>query len=615
MKQTILRTITFCTVMLLILAPGSTRAQEKEIPPADTAAETAVTTETETAAAAAALAEEKNPLLPIKTDNPRDTMETFMESMNKYREGVETRDDKLISYIDRATRCFDLEGVSFLEQQQKGQESAILLKEVIDRVILIDYSKIPEKSEKPGESLLRWRLRGTEITIVRIEKGERAGEFLFSKDTTNRIREFYNKTKHLPYLKGSGGGAVFKESTFEKNVPNWSRSRLFFLFIWQWIGIFFSILIGLVIKFLVRFMVNLLQKFSQKREGRWFRAITDAFSGPVSLIAATAFWFLSLHILGLEGAVLTFLSIVLRITLSAVIIWLVYRLLNVVSDYLIELTKKTESTLDDQLVPLINRAMKIFIVIFGVLVAIQNLGVNVMSVLAGIGIGGFAFALAAKDTVANLFGSLMILFDSPFQVGDWIVVGKAEGTVEEIGFRSTRVRTFYNSIISIPNADLAMKEIDNMGRREYRRVRTVIGVTYDTPAEKLEAFLEGIKNVIKANTVTRKDYFHVVFNQYGPSSLDILLYFFLKVPDWSTELVERQNVFIEILRLAKELEVEFAFPTQSLYVESFPEKEASRTPWDKDVDSIKKVAKDFGPGGKEAHPSGQGIFIPPHTEK
>jgi MscS family membrane protein len=200
-------------------------------------------------------------------------------------------------------------------------------------------------------------------------------------------------------------------------------------------------------------------------------------------------------------------------------------------------------------------------------------------------------------------------------VGDWIVVGKAEGTVEEIGFRSTKIRTFYNSLISVPNADLATKEVDNMGRREYRRVREVLGITYDTPPEKIEAFLEGIKNIIKSNEYTRKDYYHVVFSGYGGSSLNILLYFFLRVPDWSTELVEKQNVFIEILRLAKELNIDFAFPTQTLHIESSPEHSgaAGRTAYD--IEKIKKSAAEFAPGGSSSRPAGLGIYTPSFKEK
>src|SRR5690606_2130508 len=141
----------------------------------------------------------------------------------------------------------------------------------------------------------------------------------------------------------------------------------------------------------------------------------------------------------------------------------------------------------------------IFVVVVGALVGAQNLGIEVFSVLAGLGIGGLAVALAARDSLANFFGSIMIMVDRPFRVGHWIISKGEEGIVEDIGFRSTKIRTFYNSVVSIPNSELAIAPVDNMGLRRFRRVRTTIGVTYDTPPEKIEAFLEGIKNIIKAN--------------------------------------------------------------------------------------------------------------------
>jgi MscS family membrane protein len=166
----------------------------------------------------------------------------------------------------------------------------------------------------------------------------------------------------------------------------------------------------------------------------------------------------------------------------------------------------------------------------------------------------------------------------------------------------------------VPNSLVATAGVDNMGLREYRRVYTTLGITYDTPPETIEAFLEGIKNIIKANPHTRKDYFHAVFNDFGNSALEIMLYFFLSVPDWSNELVERQNVLLEIVRLAEELGVEFAFPTQTLHVETFPEKTPTRTTPEPDPDRLAEAAKRFGRDGSAARPAGSGLFTPPFRE-
>jgi MscS family membrane protein len=151
-----------------------------------------------------------------------------------------------------------------------------------------------------------------------------------------------------------------------------------------------------------------------------------------------------------------------------------------------------------------------------------------------------------------------------------VVIGDVEGTVEDIGFRSTRIRTFYNSLVTIPNGNLVRATVDNYGRRKYRRWKTHVAITYDTPPDRIEAFCEGIRELIRKHPYTRKDYYMVYFNQFAASSLNILLYAFHETPDWATELRERHRLFVDIVRLAKRLGVEFAFPTQTVHLASAP---------------------------------------------
>ena len=553
-------------------------------------------------------------LFPIKLDNPRDTMRSYMDAMKDYKQGMETRNKPLKKRLKDATRCLNLEDTPFVLREEKGEEIAILLKEVIDRIIVIDFEKIPEDTGGIGNPLLRWRLKGTEITISRVESGDHAGEYLFSKETVYRAKEFYNIVKHIPYLPGSGGGAYHKDPWLEKVLPDWARKKWLFFPNWQWIGLFFAILLGLVLKTLVQYIVHLLKIVTKKTNSKLDDRLLYAIDRPIGLIVASLFWFFSIIVLQYEGMALVILTATIQVILSISIIWLIYRLVDIFAVYVESFTSSTESTLDDQLVPLVQKALKIFVIVFGTLVMFQNLGVNVLSVLAGLGLGGLAFALAARDMCANLFGSIMILLDRPFNIGDWVVANNTEGTVEEIGFRSTRIRTFYNSLVTVPNSLLANSNIDNMGKREFRRIKAYIGVTYDTPPSSMESFLEGIKNIIKANPYTRKDYYHVVFNEYGNSCLQIMLYCFLKVPDWAAELVERQNIFLEIFRLADKLGIEFAFPTQSLHVHSFPGKDSIEKKEQTDLEVLKSTAKNFGPEGEFSKPAGLGLFTPPYRD-
>ena len=246
--------------------------------------------------------------------------------------------------------------------------------------------------------------------------------------------------------------------------------------------------------------------------------------------------------------------------------WVLLRLIDVASKYLATRARRTASRFDDVLVPLMTTIVKGIVILMGLLVCAETFNLNVNTLLGGLGIGGMALALASKDAVSNLFGSMTVLMDRPFEIGDWVITEDIEGTVEMVGFRSTRIRTFYNSLITLPNSRLTTAVVDNMGRRRYRRVKTTLGVQYNTTPEQIDAFCEGIRELIRLSPLTRKDSYHVYFNGFGDCSLDIMIYFFLRVPDWSGELQERHRLFAAILRLAQELKVEFAFPTRTLHM-------------------------------------------------
>jgi len=247
-------------------------------------------------------------------------------------------------------------------------------------------------------------------------------------------------------------------------------------------------------------------------------------------------------------------------------VWAGFRVTDLLAEVAASKAAGTQNKFDDLLIPLIRKTIKIFIFVFGLIYIAGALNVPLAPLLTGLGIGGAGFAFAAKDTLEHFFGSVTVIADRPFEVGDWVKINDVEGIVEELGFRSTRVRTFYNSQVSIPNGNLVRAVVDNFGRRAYRRWSTHLTVTYDTPPEKIEAFCEGIRELIRNHPYTREDYYQVWLHEFGAHSLDILLYVFFAVPDWNTELRERHRLSVDILRLADRLGVEFAFPTQTLHV-------------------------------------------------
>lgn len=512
----------------------------------------------------------QNILHHVKTETPRDTVTSFMKAMEDYRLGVEEEDPEKLKRIQDAVRTLNLEDIPLILRKEKGMETAILLKEVIDRVFEIDYESIPDENNIDGVPIRKHSLQNSEITILRVEDGDRAGSFLFSKETVNITPELFDEVKHLPYINGKKGGAHYKEPWVEEFVSPWMRKEWIGIMIWQWMGLSISVLLGLTLRVISKYILTqIFVALKNNKKSVWDYHIIENIKSPVALLLATLVWYLSLKLLRFDGDVLGFFHTVLKITLSVGLVWTLYSLMDVLSEYLKSLAAKTESSLDDQLVPLLSKTLKIVVLIFSVLVAIQNIGINVMGVLAGLGIGGLAFALAAKDGIANFFGSLMILMDKPFQVGDSIVVNGSDGIVEEVGFRSTRIRTFYNSVVSIPNAEMMNAKIDNMGRRNYRRLNIRLGITYDTRTQKVQEFVSGIRNLASENPMVFKDNMQIFFNDFGADSLVILVYIFFEVKTWPEELTLREEFLIGIKDLAERIGVEFAFPTQTLHIDSF----------------------------------------------
>ena len=318
-------------------------------------------------------------------------------------------------------------------------------------------------------------------------------------------------------------------------MPPSLRSTTFILANWQWLGLALLVVIGMVVGHLVTFVTRLMADSVIRRRLAGLAAEQlHPVVRPIGLFVMGVLWWFGLQWLELPVAVYGVLVIAAQFVIALAGVVAVYRAVDVLIALLWERAQQTENRFDDLLVPFLGKALKVVVVVFGLVFIADTLGAPVKTLLAGLGIGGLAFALAAKDTLSNLFGSLTVLLDRPFSVGDWIVTGNVEGTVEVVGFRSTRIRTFYNSQITLPNSNLTNVAVDNMGARQYRRWSTKLTLTYGTSPEKMEAFCEGVRELIRCHPYTRKDYFHVYFNDFGSASLDVLLYVFFDTPDWAT---------------------------------------------------------------------------------
>ena len=258
-------------------------------------------------------------------------------------------------------------------------------------------------------------------------------------------------------------------------------------------------------------------------------------------------------------------------TFSLVYIYAVFRIFLRVVDYIgLILSHKaalTENKMDDQLIPFATELVKIIIIIFALFIILGNVfGINITALATGLGIGGLAIAMASKESLENLLGSFTIFFDRPFTVGDIVQVGSVIGKVEKVGFRSTRIITFDRSIVTVPNKKMVDAELDNLGLRPVRRVKFHIGLTYETSTEQIKKIVNDTQEMINIHTKTNSDG-RVRFQEFGASSLDILVIYYVDSPRWEDLIDVKQDINFKIMDIVKKHKSDFAFPSTSVYLQ------------------------------------------------
>jgi len=352
------------------------------------------------------------------------------------------------------------------------------------------------------------------------------------------------------------------------DVPGWARYQVLGVAVWQFGAAFLLILVGLVAKkvsdyvFSTR-LIPLLKRTRYELDHRVASAASSPCGALLFLLALAG----ALAVLPLPTSpnVRGFVSGAMKILIAGDVLWFFLRLIDVADHYLVRMAQRTESKLDDQLAPVIRKAMKATIGIIGFVWVVQLLGYSVSSLLAGLGIGGLAVALALQDTLGNFFGSIFILLDRPFTVGDWIKVGDVEGVVEDIGFRSTRIRTWPATLVSIPNKTVAGGAIDNWSKMPKRRVVQTVGVTYETSADEMERAVDAIRQIIEGDEGVDKEFIVIRFTDFGDSSLNILLYYFTTATAFADHLAIKQRINLAIMRLLKTMGLSIAFPSTTVY--------------------------------------------------
>lgn len=332
----------------------------------------------------------------------------------------------------------------------------------------------------------------------------------------------------------------------------------------EWL-VAFGILIGSIIvaKLLYWVIGKYVKKATAKTKTGLDDLLVDQLEEPVVYgIGILGFYFAFNH-LSFGENVDNFFTHVFTVTFILNVTWLLVRTLDsLIEEYVVPLVEKSESDLDDQLMPIVRKLVKALLWTLGIIIGLNNAGFDVTALIAGLGIGGLALALAAQDTVKNIFGGIMVYIDKPFRLKDRINVNGHDGFVEEVGIRSTRIRTLQGRQITIPNGQFSDNAIENITREPSRKIVLNLGLTYETPPEGMDKAMEMLKEIAGNHDSVEGDVL-VSFNSWGDFAMGILFIYYIK-PEGDI-LQTQTDINMEILRRFNAEGLEFAYPTQTIY--------------------------------------------------
>ncbi|XYH92334.1 mechanosensitive ion channel family protein [Sorangium sp. So ce1128] len=483
--------------------------------------------------------------IPVAPDSPRASMRQYFElcRAGDYAEAAR--------YLDLPPRA-------------NGAELAQRLKAVLDRHIWLDVESLSphplgDSQDNLGagvEQLGKIPTRtGTQpVRLVRRTTPDGV-RWIFSRTTVERVDEWYARLEdrwireHLP-------PALLRPGPRE-------------LLWWQWLALpvlaLAGWLVGMVLSYFIR---AALRRLVARTDSTLDDVLLGGARGPLTFALALVGVEAALPWLGLYLPAEQFLDKVVRAGLFIAVFWFALRAIDAVSDRLLAAPATRDNPAARSLVPLMGRIAKVAILIIGVIAVLSELGYPVASLIAGLGIGGVALALAAQKTVENLFGSLSIGIDRPFQVGDFVKVDQLMGTVESIGLRSTRIRTLDRTLVTIPNGKLADLQIESYTARDRMRLACVLSLVFETTPEQLRAVVEGCERALREHPKIWPDDVVVRFIGLGPSSLDVEVMAWFQTPDFGEFRTIRQEMLITFLEIIDSAGSRLAYPTRAVHVAS-----------------------------------------------
>lgn len=516
-----------------------------------------------------------HPLAPADTSSPRATLQSFTATIDAMHDDLvhsppsPERRTRFARRLVKVASCLDLshEAPSLIDSI--GRQAAVNLKEVLDRITLPPAVDIPDAVA--AESLSRWRIPNSEITFIRLTDGPRAGEWVFSADTVARAEAFFRVVENVPYRADAGSPGLhdmFVESpgwmipeAWIHGLPAWARQRFWDVTVWQWVATAVLLAGGSSL---------MAASFAAARRvvGRPGMApLLITFTAPLAL-AGTCLGLdeLITNQIRFTGPVLVAMKTALRVGIFGGCLMLVQAALTRLGEAVIRSRRLRPNTIDTQVVRLGFRVLTVLAMAWMVILGADSIGVSVTPLIAGLGVGGLALALAAQHTVENFIAGLVLFADKPVRIGESCQFGDQLGTVEQIGLRSTRIRSLDRSLVSIPNAEFAKLRIVNHTRRDKTLLQTTLGLRYETTADQLRHLLVRLRQLLNTHPRIDAESVRVRFVGYGAFSLDVEVCALTTTHDGPTFLEIEENVLLEIMEAVRDSGCNFAFPSQLLSV-------------------------------------------------
>jgi len=370
-------------------------------------------------------------------------------------------------------------------------------------------------------------------------------------------------------------------------APAWLEGRLPQVFhqiaflhleLWQWLVLIVLVVIASALAYLAAgLLVRVTRTLVRRTRTTLDDELLSAVAGPLRMGLSVLLFYLGAPLAAPGEAARNMIDVGCTILSITAVTWLALRLVDVLSTHFKTSFTRLDPAAASTIVPMGQRLTKVFIVIVAMLSLLQNLGFNIAGILAGLGVGGLAIALAAQKTVENFFGGVVVIADRPAKVGDTVRVGEHFGTVEDIGLRSSRIRTLDRTLVTIPNAEFSTARIENFGSRDHIRLYTVLQVGYDTSPDQMRYLLVEIRKMLYAHPMTLPDPCRVRFVNFGAHSLDLEVFVYTDTSDWNAFLAAREDIFLRIMDIVAASGAYFAYPSQTLYLGKDPGRDPEAT--------------------------------------